>query len=301
MPEGPPRRSSPRALGSRADADGAAGDIGLKMIELFFENQTTRHRREAFERIVEELSGLLTLRLSPPPDQIGSYRVFRDDLECRVAAAIGACEFGYERQAIYAILTVLTSDADHPIGSVIDDIAEILFLERTQRSEYVQNPLHSPPFAIGKLLLEYAMKSRRLDQITGELTKAYCANRCGRLPIGCCSILGYDLDLVPRTMLTLQKIEARRSGWVECEDDQKCRYHADTGCVLSLFKSPACIGYLCEELMADLAPRAPAHALNAFVSGLSKFRNSYVDRANIFWIMDETIDAGYGLIDELKR
>jgi hypothetical protein len=271
------------------------------MIELSFENQATHHRLESFVHIVEELNGLLTLRLSPPPDHIGSYRIFCNDLERRVTAAIGACDFDYEKQAIYAMLTGLAGDADHPIGSVIDDIAEILFLERAQRSEYVRNPLRSPPFAIGKLLLEYAMKSRRLDQITGELTKPYCANRCGRLPIGCCSILGYDLDLVPKTMLALQKLEARRSGWVEREDDHECKYHADTGCVLTLFKSPACIGYLCEELMADLALRAPARALNSFVSGLSKFRNSYLDRANIFRIMDETVNAGYALIDELER
>ena len=81
-----------------------------------------------------------------------------------------------------------------------------------------------------------------------------------------CHILGYNMGLVPDRLLAPQQLEASRRGWraPKHPDLTKCRYHRADGCALVLFKSPACIGYLCEGIEADLSKRFERTALERF-------------------------------------
>ena len=200
------------------------------------------------------------------------------------------------RDATRELIERLCSDRQRPFESLARDLAEIHFLERDQRSEYVSNTQVAPPWRFGKLMLEYAVKARRLDEILGALTKDYCATCCDRLPVGCCSIQGYDMGLVPDGMLELQEIEARQFGWCAPEREEKCKYHGEAGCVLRLFKSPACIGMLCDPLVGDLAARFDSSRLDPFLERLAVFRNCDIDRAQIFEAMDRVIAAGEDLL-----
>jgi len=156
----------------------------------------------------------------------------------------------------------------------------------------VTHRLSSPPWDIRRLLLEYAYGSVQVDEVLGSLTKGFCADGCDRLPVGCCSVLGYDLGVVPEAMLRLQQLEASVQGWSPPSVEDKCKYHGPQGCCLRLFKSPACAGMLCDALVDDLRRRHSRGALEAFLGPLARYRNHDLDRAEIFEVMAEVVAAG---------
>jgi hypothetical protein len=192
----------------------------------------------------------------------------------------------------------LASDRERPVPSFIRDVCEIQFLPREERSEYISHEQSWKPFKINKILLEYAIKSIQIDEIMGLMTKGYCAESCDRLPTGCCYILGYDLGLVPEAMLELQRLEARKNGWDAIVDgvEEQCRFHSSRGCTIALFKSPACIGHLCDQLGAHLEDSYSAVVLEPFLEALARFRNCCIDRSRIFEAMDEMIRTGRALV-----
>ncbi len=190
----------------------------------------------------------------------------------------------------------LAPDRARPEESLAEALLEILHLPRAERSEYVNNPLPTPPWDLRRLLLEYALWSARLDEGLGALTKGFCARGCDRLPVGCCSVLGYDLGLVPAAMLRAQELEARAWGWTPPAREDRCKYHGPQGCCLRLFKSPACAGMLCDALVADLRARHDAAPLEAFLTPLARFRNHPLDRAAIFEVMAAVVAAGRRLL-----
>lgn len=198
------------------------------------------------------------------------------------------------------MLRKLTLRPDDPVQGFLDDLAEVLFLPREQRREYREHRGDLPPYKIAKLMLEYATLSWRVDRLVGELTKGYCAQSCHCPPVGCCHILGYDLGLVPDGMLALQALEAARQGQVfDGGPEEKCRYHTATGCTVVLFKSPACVRYICPPMMSYLEQRfghAPSR-LAVFLSALENFGNSHIDRSKVFERMGRLIAAGESLLD----
>jgi hypothetical protein len=185
-------------------------------------------------------------------------------------------------------------------GGIAGALDEILFVPRLRRIEYVDNPTGRPPWKIQRLLLEYAVWSLRIDEVLGALTKGYCATSCDRLPAGCCTVLGYDLGLVPGAMLRAQELEARLRGWTGRDEaeprrpslQETCRYHGPEGCCLRRFKSPACAGMLCEALEEDLRRRFAPGPLEAFLAPLARFRTHALDRAAIFAVMEQVVVAG---------
>lgn len=253
--------------------------------------------RTARARLVAEFNALWGLDLAtsePPPGGLDGPVA---DLEVQLAAALGR-QAGPQQQALRALLTALASDREQPLASLAADLAEILFVARARRSEY-RDHLHPwRPYRIDKLLLEYACLARRIDDLQAALTKDFCAQRCTEPPVGCCHILGYDLGLVPDRMLALQRLEARWRGWVEPACEDKCRYHTARGCVLVLFKSPACIGHLCDRLLDWLGETHPARLLDPFLADLAAFRNSDLDRERIFAAGQALIDSGHRLLEK---
>jgi len=258
--------------------------------------QSQVDQRSMGETLIEELDRLFKLGWSVESVDIHNYVAFVSDLSQQMTDAITDDRYPYGRDDTCQLIALLASQRQDPVVSLINDLAEILFLKRRQRTEYVGTGDGPQPFVISKLMLEYAVKSRRLDDIVSGLTKRFCAENCDKLPNGCCYILGYDMGLVPKTMLRLQALEAGRNGHLVPPIEDKCKYHTHTGCTIALFKSPACIGYLCDPLMESMKAKYPAVELSRFLDCLALFRNGYIDRRNIFEAMDSVIAAGNALL-----
>ncbi len=263
-----------------------------------FLHHTKNGKRSAFATsLVDEINGLLGVALSSQGSRNEDHRVCLDDLSARTTDAVMDKDYGFARDETLELIALLTAGQRNSVRGFVYDVADILFLDREQRTEYVNNEQVAPPYKIHKLMLEYAMKSKHVDDIVGALTKPYCAASCHKLPTGCCYILGYDLGLVPKTMLRLQAVEARRNGHITPRVEDKCKYHTPTGCTLSLFKSPACIGYLCDGLIGSLEEAYPEAELNTFFKHLEIFRNCHIDRSQVFDAMDGLIAAGRKLVE----
>jgi len=271
------------------------------MIRRYFHCLSGPARSQFCATVVDALNGLWHLGLDRDRHEAQHYDSCIADLGERVSEAIERDNYPYAKAQTHGLLLALSSSRAAPVQGHIHDLAQILFLPREQREEYVNHTDIAPPYKISKLLLEYAVKSTRLDQIQGILTKGYCATRCDRLPVGCCSVAGYDMGLLPRAMLEIQAIEARRAGLCPPAVETNCRYHTPGGCVLRLFKSPACIGFLCEELNRFLEQEHVASALAPYIRHLTVLRNCYLDRSRIFGAMDGAIGAGLRLIDADRR
>ena len=194
------------------------------------------------------------------------------------------------------LIEFLSPEPQRPGVSLVEALVQILFVPRRQRTEYLDNSLPTPPWSITRLLLEYAVWSVRIDELLGALTKVFCARACQRLPVGCCSVLGYDMGMVPHAMLRAQRLEARGDGWSAPAVETHCKYHGPAGCCLRLFKSPACAGMLCDELVQELRGRFAAPPLSAFLEALARYRNHLLDREQIFTSMAEVIQTGQAMI-----
>lgn len=110
---------------------------------------------------------------------------------------------------------------------------------------------HSDPFR--PFLIGYAHLSMSLNDVFFKLGMSnYCGKICDAKPLGCCT----EEILKPRVhselFLKLQEVESRRNGHVD--EQGNCKYHArKSGCSLYRFKSPTCLGYLCNPLKTKLA------------------------------------------------
>ncbi len=267
----------------------------------YFNGKSQRDQNAVCESLIQELNGFLGVGLSFNSFNAGDYTSFLNYLSIQVSHTIEDDHYAYGRDETLQLIAMLATDRQETMLSFINDMAEILFLNRANRTEYVCNKSATEPYRINKLMLEYAMKSRSIDVIISVLTKGFCATNCDRLPNGCCTILGYDMGLVPQTMLRLQAVESRRNGHITPKEEDKCKYHTNSGCTIALFKSPACIGYLCDGLKESMKEKYPAFKLKAFRDCLSGFRNCYIDRKKVFEAMDATIASGNALLAaELK-
>jgi len=267
-------------------------------MNLYYDALDVDRRRWFCETVTAQVDALLGLQIDAPTSIQEQYSAFVDDLCERMNARFEEKRCGFDKGAAMQLIARLASDRERPVPSFIRDVCEIQFLRREERSEYICHKQSWKPFKINKILLEYAIKSIQIDEIIGLLTKGYCAESCNRLPTGCCYILGYDLGLVPEAMLELQRLEAKKNGWdaiVEGVEEQ-CRFHSSRGCAIALFKSPACIGYLCDQLGAHLEDRCSAVVLEPFLEALARFRNCFIDRSRVFEAMDEIIQTGRALV-----
>lgn len=180
--------------------------------------------------------------------------------------------------------TALASDRRAPSESLVGDLAEILFLPREERSEYAECEAAPGPWLFPKLMLEYALWSKRLDAVVGSLLSPFCARHCPSPPVGCCHLLGYDMGLVPQGMLRLQELEARLRGWSRPPDPDrdKCRYHTESGCALRLFKTPACLQFVCDPMRDALHRECGRQAAEELVEALHELGACDIDRQNVF-------------------
>lgn len=268
------------------------------MMNRYYDALDVDRRRWVCETVTAQVHGLLGLTIDAPTSIQEKYSAFVDDLCVRMDVRLEEKSCGVDKGVAMQLIVRLASDREHAVPSFIRDLCEIQFLPREERSEYICHQQSWKPFKINKILLEYAIKSSQIDGIIGLLTKGYCAESCDRLPTGCCYILGYDLGLVPEAMLELQRLEAKKNGWDAIVDgvEKRCRFHSSRGCTIALFKSPACIGSLCDQLGAHLEESYSTVVLEPFLEGLARFRNCCIDRSKVFEAMDEIIQTGRALV-----
>jgi hypothetical protein len=268
--------------------------VSLHVMQSRFDKIDAAARVAIAATIVEETNNILRTALSIRGLNTDKYQLLLDDLATRVDDALDASDYAYGKKETMALILALSSSQTSPVVSMINDMMEILFVERRMRSEYIDNRNVAPPYVINKLLLEYALKSRRVDALVGRLNKDFCATRCDKPPVGCCSTLGYDMGVIPQRMLEVQELEATRNGWQmpPHPDLNKCRYHTVAGCVLSLFKTPYCIGYLCEGIEKFFEENYTEARLAVFYKELKAFNRCEIDRSNVFKAMDRLVDAG---------
>jgi hypothetical protein len=268
------------------------------MMHRYYDALDVDRRRWFCETVTARIHALLGLEIDAPARIQEQYPAFVDDLCERMHARLEEKSCGFDEGAAMQLIVRLASNREHPVPSFIRDVCEIQFLPREERSEYIRHEQGWKPFKINKILLEYAIKSSQIDDIIGLLTKGYCAESCDRLPTGCCYIPGHDLGLVPEAMLELQRLEAKKNGWDAIVDGvgERCRFHSSRGCTIALFKSPACIGHLCDQLGAHLEDRHSAVVLDPFLEALARFRNCCIDRSKVFDAMDGIIRTGRALV-----
>ncbi len=247
-----------------------------------------RPQRLAYARqLAAALGALFGPALALPADLPADW----PGLQARLAAALEA-----HRGPRAFLLAALGGTAGRPAAQLVADLAEILFIPRHQRSHYADHHQPWPPWDMRRLLLEYALAVERLERLQDALTKPYCAESCSRAPVGCCSVLGYDMGVVPERMLELQEMEALAAGWQPPMIEIDCRYHTDCGCALRLFKSPACCGTLCDELQDWLRRSRPAALVEPWLAAMARFRNCPLDRERIFDAMAEARRTGERLL-----
>ncbi len=264
------------------------------VMQQWYRRQGPDGQRSARQRVLDEIESLLGVKLSVSPS--GPWIRWVASAAEALEATVSSSTSPYAAELNFELIHGMTHDRSAGVSGFINELAEILLLPRAERSEYQIEAGQPEPFWIRKLLLEYATKGRHLDALTGALTKGHCAHECDRLPTGCCSVAGYDMGVMPGAMRRLQVIEARRTGWEAPAREENCRFHTVTGCNLATFKSPHCVGFLCEGLHSSLAARFAPKPLATFCEKFALFRVSAIDRSQVFDAMDDLLTAGRCLL-----
>jgi hypothetical protein len=247
--------------------------------------------RAQIEIVAGELDALLGL------DPVADAATFVDEMT--LAVALERRVSTDRRKAILeALVAALAGDRARPFASLVHDLAEILFLPREERSEWRDASTPPGPWVFPKLMLEYAVWNGRLDSISRGLLSPFCASDCPSPPVGCCYLLGYDMGLVPEGMLRLQELEARLGGWSMPDDPdlRKCRYHSSSGCALRLFKTPACLQYVCRPMRAALERDRGVEPARALCHALHELGRQDIDRRRIFAALERVVEAGRACI-----
>jgi hypothetical protein len=119
----------------------------------------------------------------------------------------------------------------------------------------------------GQLAIAYATMTAELTTLTGQLT-----DRCGRCqhgPIGCCDRHGRHALGMPEHLLRLQEVEAARQGFAPTKRPQRCEFHGDRGCTLTLFRATICYSFFCQELIAELCEADGEELVMPFMNAIA--------------------------------
>ena len=164
----------------------------------------------------------------------------------------------------------------------------------------------------------YAIRTKKLDKILNELgTRDFCAVKCPKIEpekkhVGCCDANHYKRTCFPE-FFDFQELEAKKKGWVEKGKKEACKYlDLNSGCVLTLFKSPICIGALCIEFIDSLKKEYNKRNVEKFfyemrnifddlmLCKLSKGNWKYLYK-DLFKSMNKAITAGRKLVAEKQE
>jgi len=151
-----------------------------------------------------------------------------------------------------------------------------------------------------RLAIAYSLYMRQMDAIQDTSVRVICAGACDRPPVGCCNanhhvILSPSDVMVSRPTNTAMHLAHVITGLQRSEHEHRvdqgstltpghCSCLSNSGCTLSLFKSPLCAHYLCgsvQELLR-LEHGAPAtafiDAMHAVASQTITSSRDFTDR-----------------------
>ncbi len=138
-----------------------------------------------------------------------------------------------------------------------------------------------------RLIIAYTMKTKKMDKILSRLTKEYCAAGCESIPVGCCDQTSYYFMGINDKMVKLQEKEAKNNGWLDFPSN--CRYHTSKGCKLKLFKSPICLGFICDPLEKAIRDDFACDSAELFIADLKHL----IDFASYFAYCDSLSYSEY--------
>ncbi|MFA5856904.1 MAG: hypothetical protein WC867_06080 [Candidatus Pacearchaeota archaeon] len=150
----------------------------------------------------------------------------------------------------------------------------------------------------------YFINIEDLTEILRDLSRNYCKDNC---PIsGIIKCCGYDhhKHSLPETILNNQESEAISKGWIFHNEEDRCRYHSDSGCSLTKTISPICIGYFCSDLTNYLTNNSKDKELmNEFLESIGIVRMSsrfdyQFNRINYY--LEDTIQLGRKILENSK-
>lgn len=98
-------------------------------------------------------------------------------------------------------------------------------------------------------LEEYLVLEKKLSEFFKAIK--YCGNKCigdNLSPVFCCKENDfYFEDIGVDEYIDLYIEREKIYGFPQLKENDECRYHTNTGCVLKTHKSPVCIAWLCGE------------------------------------------------------
>lgn len=161
-----------------------------------------------------------------------------------------------------------------------------------------------------KVVEDYASRTRQLDQILDDLTKDFC-RRCSEYQISetkpCCKSRPYPpyhMSGATPELLEHQKKEARANGVEPVYRRDFCNFLTENGCVLKVYKSPVCIGYMCFDLEEHLNKEFGEENVKPFAENMKMIKRAgYINpllKRNpqvLFEFMDEAIEYGLVLVE----
>ncbi len=147
-----------------------------------------------------------------------------------------------------------------------------------------------------KVLEMYASRAKILDELQEGLTREFC-NPCKRTPEPCCNSNYYVVG-IPKGMERLQSEEANSNATrlgIDSQSDKKCDYYSEKGCLLKKYKSPLCLGMLCEEIIKPgLIQRHGSELALPFFYRMNAFADQSLKKnpQYLFQLMDQAINLG---------
>ena len=149
----------------------------------------------------------------------------------------------------------------------------------------------------GRLAIAYATATAELTALTGQLS-----DRCGRChlgSIGCCDRHGRHAIGMPEHFLRLQEVEAARQGFTPEKRPQRCEFHGERGCTLTLFRATICYSFFCKELIAELCEADGEELVMPFMTAIAAVYEGpslKADPAATLQNLEIALEAGRALV-----
>jgi hypothetical protein len=156
--------------------------------------------------------------------------------------------------------------------------------------------------ADGRLAIAYARATAELTTLTSQLS-----DRCGRChlgSVGCCDRQGRHALGMPDELLRLQNLEAARQGHTPLARPQRCEFHGERGCTLTLFRATICYSFFCKEIIAELCEVDGEELVMPFMAAIAAVYEGpslKADPAATLANLELALEAGRALVAHRKR
>jgi len=98
---------------------------------------------------------------------------------------------------------------------------------------------------------KYSEKVQKINNKLYNISDGFCQTKCPQFPIGCCTSDSFaESNQMEENILLKQKklYNLRKESKKVIYSDKACKYHcSNQGCLIKEFKSPLCLGYICDE------------------------------------------------------